>query len=242
MTRLTIIFFLVISISSCHNKADNTNDISKAILNDTIIPFNGTWASEAYIRILKTTKSPRLSQDSGYFIQIPKSYKDKTFPYLYHEAGGEYHIIKHGTSFYLKSIDNASDSTEIIVADNGNKLKIWNEVFIKTKDSCGVPEDILFKGNYKLNGKPVTFNANGTIVGLDSIKFYAIENDYIGPGFGDLDVVYLGKTSKEKQTHSFLFKADTLFIYKIKCLEIDSSNGDCLDIANDKLRYTLIRS
>src|ERR1700679_1154898 len=121
MTRFTIIFFLAISISSCHNKADNTNDTSKAILNDAIIPFNGIWASEAYIRILKTTKSPRLSQDSGYFIQIPKSYKDKAFPYLYHEGGEEYHVMKYGNKFYLKSIDNASDSTEIMVAGNGTK-------------------------------------------------------------------------------------------------------------------------
>ncbi len=242
MTRLTIIFLLAISIISCHTKIDSINDSDKAISNDTIIPFNGTWASEAYIRILKTTKSPRLSQDSGYFIQIPKSYKDKTFPYLYHEAGGEYHVVKHREKFYLKSIDNTTDSLKITVADNGNKLKIWNDIFVKIKDSCGVPEDVLFKGNYKLNGKSVTFNANGTIVGLDSIKFYAIENDYIGPGLGDLDVIYLGKTSKEKQTHSFLFKADTLFIFKIKCLEIDSSNGDCLDIANEKLLYKLIKT
>lgn len=243
MTKGIIIFALAIIFASCHNRAENTGDEgnAKSVSNDTIIPFNGTWASEKYISILKRTKSPRASQDSGYFFQFPKSYKSLANPYLYHESGPDYHILKYGNKFYLKSVDNATDSSEIIITDKGNKLKIWDETFVKTKDSCGVPEELLFKGNYKLNGKPVTFNANGTIIGLDSDKFYSIENDYIGPGTGDLDIIYLGKIEKEKNIHSFLFRADTLFIYKIKCLEIDSSNGDCLDIENGKLKYKLIK-
>ncbi|MCK6640035.1 MAG: hypothetical protein L6Q81_08110 [Bacteroidia bacterium] len=119
-------------------------------------------------------------------------------------------------------------------------MKIWDKVYVKTKENIGIPEDLLFKGQYMLGDNFVTLNADGTISGLDSIKFYAVENDYIGPGMGDVDIVYLGKTEKEKLTHCFEFKVDTLFIYDIDCKETDE-DGTCMDIQKGQLKWALTR-
>ena len=233
---------MTILISSCGNRTENSSIISETetVSSDTIIPFHGFWATEKYISILTKTKSPRQSQDDGEFFKVPKSYKDRAFPCVYHEGGAGFRIVKHNNSYYLKADYDKNDSTEIVFIDNGNKMKLWNKIYVKTQENIGIPEDILFKGQYKLGDKSVILNANGTIDGLDSVKFYTVENDYIGPGMGDVDILYLGKTEKEKSTHCFEFKSDTLLIYDINCKETDES-GTCLDIQKGQLKWKLTK-
>jgi hypothetical protein len=240
MTRYKIIFALTILISSCENRIENSKNVNETetVSFDTIIPFHGFWATEKYINTLRKTKSPRQSQDDGEFFQVPKSSKDRAFPCVYHDGGADFHIIKFNNSYYLKADYDKNDSTEIAFIDNGNKMKIWNKIYVKTQENIGIPEDILFKGQYRLGGKSVTLNADGTITGLDSVKFYSVENDYIGPGMGDVDILYLGKTQTEKLTHCFEFKSDTLLIYEINCKETDE-DGTCMDIQKGQLRWTL---
>lgn len=242
MIRYIIKFALTISIYSCGNRIENSNTVSETeiITSDTIIPFHGLWATEKYINTLIKTKSPRQSQEYGEFFQVPKSYKDRAFPYVYHEGGSDFHIVKNNNSYYLQSDYDKNDSTEIIFIDNGNKMKIWNKIYVKTQENIGIPEDVLFKGQYKFGDKSVTLNADGTIDGLDSVKFYSIENDYIGPGMGDVDILYLGKKREEQLTYCFEFKSDTLFIYDKNCKETDES-GTCLDMQKGKLKWTLTK-
>ncbi len=240
MTQYTIILAWTILLSSCEDRTENLKSITETetVFSDSIIPFHGFWATEKYINTLTKTKSPRQSQDDGEFFQVPRFYKDRAFPCVYHEGGADFHVVKRDNSYYLKSDYDKNDSTEIVFIDNGNKMKIWNKRYVKTQEKIGIPEDILFKGLYKLGDKSVTLNADGTIIGLDSIKFYSVENDYIGPGMGDVDILYLGKTDKEKLTHCFEFKSDTLLIYDITCNETDE-NGICMDIQKGQLKWTL---
>ncbi len=233
---------MTILISSCGSRTENSNSVSETetVSSDTIIPFHGIWVTEKYISTLTKTKSPRQSQDDGEFFQVPKSYKDRAYPFVYHEGGADFRIVKSANSYYLKADYDKNDSTKIVFLDNGKKMKIWNKVYVKIKENIGIPEDLLFKGQYMLGDNFVTLNADGTISGLDSIKFYAVENDYIGPGMGDVDIIYLGKTEKEKFTHCFKFKVDTLFIYYIDCKETDE-DGTCMDIQKGQLKWTLTR-
>jgi hypothetical protein len=54
------------------------------------------------------------------------------------------------------------------------KIKVGKETFVKIKstDPTMCLEEILFEGNYELNGKPVKFNANGTVTGLPNVKYF----------------------------------------------------------------------
>ena len=115
-----------------------------------------------------------------------------------------------------------------------------DKIYVKAQEKIGIPEDVLFKGQYKFGDKSVTLNADGNIDGLDSVKFYSIENDYIGPGMGDVDILYLGKKREEQLTYCFEFKSDTLFIYDKNCKETDES-GTCLDMQKGKLKWTLTK-
>ena len=207
---------------------------------DTIIPFNGFWATEKYINILTKTKSPRQSQDAGEFFQIPKSFIDKAYPFVYHEGGADFHVVKKNNSYYLIADNYKNDSTLIHFTDGENKIIIGDEIYFKRQENIGIPEELLFKGQYFLGAKSVTLNADGTILGLDNIKFYTVQNDYIGPGMGDVDILYLGKTINEKLTYCFEFNSDSLLIYDTKCNGADES-GKCLDIRKGRLKWTLVK-
>jgi hypothetical protein len=242
MTQYIRIVALMVSIYSCGNWNENSNNDKtlETIEADTIIPFHGFWATEKYIHTLIKTKSPRQSQDDGEFFQIPLSNRDRAFPCVYHEGGPDFHVVKHNNSYFLKADDNKTDSTEIIITANGSKMKIGDQIYVKTKENGGIPEDLLFKGQYNSEDKSVTLNGDGTIVGLDGINYYSVENDYIGPGMDNVDILYFGKTKTEKRTHCFEFKADTLLIYNIVCKETDD-NGNCLDIQKGQLKLKLIK-
>ncbi len=237
LRRYIIFLVFICLIFSCGTNENTENKNAKEVVSDTIVPFHGFWASEKYINTLMKTKSPRQSQDDGEFWVIPKLYLDRAYPCVYHEGGPDYHVIKNGNSYFLRS---SYDSIQIVFIDDGRKIKIGDWLYIKTKENVGVPEDLLFKGSYKFIDKSVVFNADGTVKGLDSINFFSVQNDYIGPGMGDVDIVYLGKTKEEDLTHCFQFQADTLFIYNIQCLEEDD-RGTCLDIQKGDLKYKLVK-
>lgn len=132
------------------------------------------------------------------------------------------------------------ESTPITFSDDGKKMRIWNKTYVKTTEKEGFPESLLFKGQYKSDHKTVTLNADGTIEGLDDIKFYSVENDYFDEGRDDIDILYLRKSEKKTQMYSFEFKSDTLLIYTIDCKEKDEK-GNCADMQKGKLAWMLVK-
>jgi hypothetical protein len=240
--KLDKIIFSLIFIISCGKKIENSNIKSENNVNylDTVIPFHGFWVSEKYISSLIETKSPRASQDFGLFFQATNSYKEKAFIFLYHEGSDEGYIFKRGNSYFLRS-DFYVDSTEIVMIDKGSKILIKGKIFIRIKENIGIPEDILFNGLFRAGEKTVNFKSDGTVSGLDSINYYSVENDYFGPGMGDVDILYLGRIQEESLTHCFEFKQDTLLIFDIDCIEVDE-DGTCLDIQKGQLKWNLVRN
>jgi len=249
MTRYTLLFTMALLFFSCSEKARNiatgeTKIIAATVQapsGNTTIPFHGFWAAETYISTLKQTKSPRRSQDDGEFFVIPKLYKERAYPCTYHDGGADFHIINSNGSFYLRADAGENNLSKIDFSDNGTKLKIWGKTYIRMPGDKGLPEKMLFEGKYMLGSIPVTLGANGTLSGLDNYKFYTVENDYIGAGMGDVDIVYLGSKKDEKKlTHCFEFKADSLLIYGIDCKETDD-NGNCMDIKQGVLKWALVK-
>jgi hypothetical protein len=147
--------------------------------------------------------------------------------------------VKYGAAYFLKSC-SSSDSIKIELAVNGTMLILKTDTFLKVKEHIGIPEDVLFKGEYRYNNSTVQIQNNGSITGLDSAKYYYVENDYIGPGMDNIDIIYLGYTKSEHTPYIFNFANDTLYIYTVKCMEKDENN-DCLDQRKGKLKYKLIR-
>jgi hypothetical protein len=124
--------------------------------------------------------------------------------------------------------------------ENGKALCIGKDTFCKVADADRVVEALLFSGTYSCNGKSVDLTADGRISGLDSQQYYNIETDYMGPGLGDLNIMYLGRNEQEHQTHCFEIHGDTLFIYRIDCKEV-AEDGTCMDIAKGGLRYRMVK-
>ncbi len=235
--RILSLLLLTLVIASCNNGNGNIKNASSTILTDTLLPFKGTWVIKRHIDTLLYTKSPSRSQGTEYFVYFPKSINRLANSYVYHEGGGQYTIVKHGPFYYI--VGQESDSTEVVMLTGGETLKVGRDTLIKVPDGVGLAEKMLFAGQYKWNDKMVRFTPDGKVTGLDSLQYYSVQNDYIGPGYGSVDIVFLG-TQKDPRTIScFEFIGDTLFIYGVKCLEQDA-DGTCMYMEKGGLNYKLV--
>ncbi|MES2138850.1 MAG: hypothetical protein V4511_04035 [Bacteroidota bacterium] len=251
ITNSTILFVLIIVISSCgsNNESSNLGNETETVLNDTVTSYSGYWATEKYISVLKETKSPSKSRAKQDFFKIPKSYKDVAPTTIYHEYGIDAYVLKHKSSYFFKDYYSVThpgssgnnDSTEVFFSDKGNKMKVKEGVYVRIPENNGIIEEIVFKGQYKSDGKSVTFDGNGTIAGLDSVHFYKASIDpYYNMGNTD-DIIHFGKTKEEMLMHCYEFKGDTLLIYAIDCLSWKEDVGDCSKPQKGKLKWTLIK-
>jgi hypothetical protein len=240
MTRLYYIL-TTFFIYSCSAPTDDGQKISTSQTIDTLIPFSGHWTTEKYLQTLQRTKSPKASQDDGSFLFIPSSLSGLAYPYVYHEGGAQFRIKKYGDRFFLKLTEeyDQSDSTEIIVNSDGNRLQVWDRNYIKLNDMNTIAEKVIFEGRYIYGDKTITISEFGAISGLDSVSSLTVENDYIGPGM-DMDLIYLRIGDQANSSHTFEFYSDTLRIYDVYCNESDE-NDSCLDTRRGKLKWTLVR-
>jgi hypothetical protein len=247
MIRYLITLGLVILIFSCKNNTKTSTNLieTETISNDTIIPFHGLWASEQFINSLKKTKSLNQSLDNAFFLTIPKSYKEMGRSHNYYEGFDLFKIIRVKKCYYLKdTLNGKNDSTPIIFFDDENKMKILNTVYIKRPKNIGIPEEILFTGKYKIDNRYVTFYADGTINGLDSIKFYSIHPEYLlcTEDYIINAHLFLGKNSSEELAYCYEFKSDTLLIYEANLIKIDEDYGPCQWVhEKGKIKWTLIK-
>ena len=229
----------VISCSS-GKKGDSSADTKSE---KVAVPYAGFWLSEEYFNRIGKSKSPQASQDESRFLIIPDSTsKPAMMIYNFHEGGSELTIIKNGAAFELREINGDSivalgDTLEPVSSD---RLKVQGVVFVKINPDTvdgehRILEELLFKGNYiNEKGKQIEFRKDGSVLGLDSIRYYNPLTDYYDQGL-QIDQVDLSVTKGRSNRYAFKFKGDTLELYEVKCLTIDPTSKMCAEVDFGKL-------
>jgi hypothetical protein len=225
------------------------------------IPIAGIWVSENYINSLKEKKSPRIAQQGNSFlIVIPERTNEKTsIMDGFHDDFDNYFILKNQNRFEIwETHDNRLTKLEYIIeVISSSKIKIGETILIKIdastvkdflhyglKEEILIQEELLFKGIYLTSdGKKVELKKNGQINGLDSFYYYKPINDYYDEGM-QVDQLILVKLEKnidwkDLEYYGFKFNCDTLELYKLNCLEFDSTSRNCGVVELGKLEYKL---
>ena len=214
---------------------------------DTTIYFSGSWLSENYFNSIREFKSPKKAQDGSEFIVIPnRTLKPTMIIANFHEGGPSLTILKNGDKYQIW--ETQDDSVVQLMNDiqiiSETKIKIGNQNFIKInsltiKDDFKILEEILFKGRYtNADGKNIDFQNNGELSGLDKFHYYLPQNDYFDAG-SQVDQVGLGMSDKNIEWYGFKFNIDTLEIYKLNCVTLDSTDKRCVVVENGDLTYKL---
>lgn len=207
--------------------------------------MTGVWVNKAYLDKLLATGSPRTAINA---VSEPCiEFRSDTDKYAhialnFHEGEDE-HILRKGGIYML------GDSGEI-VALSPEEIRIAHQYFVKFKHpdprkyDYNIVEELLFAGDYQLeNGGKVNFSGDGRVYGLDSIKYFTPNVDYIGPGL-DVDQLWLGVDSDlyKSPKYAFKFIKDTLLLYKLNCLEgYDSTDNSCGVVDFGPLKWKLIK-
>lgn len=245
MTTLRKYFFLGICgllLSCSFNKKadvkDNTKDFKTL---DTVVSFSGFWLNENYIKTLLRTKSPRQSQnEDANCITIPNRTLEVTrIVGGLHDGAADMIVVKKPDKyqFYYKYNDTIRDVAYDIKLTSKEKIKIGRDTYQKTSENF--LEDLLFKGHYSSDKvADIEFTGNGKVKGLENYKSYGVVSDYMDEGC-DVDQVFLWNDDKHRDGFGFKFIGDSLFIYKLKCLEYDSVADMCAKVDFGQLTYRL---
>lgn len=229
---------------------------------DTIIPIQGCWVSENYYNSLKEYKSPKKAQDNSLLLVIPESISEKTIiMYDFHDDFENYAIVKNLSDYEIwENFNNHNTKFEYnIKVISSTMIKIGETILIKIdpikvkdffrnglKNELLVLEELLFKGIYiTLDGKKVEFKNNGQIEGLEGFFYYKPEIDYYDQGM-QVDQLILVKSEKsiewkDLEYYGFKFNMDTLELYKLNCIDFDSTYHQCGIVENGELLYKLWR-
>jgi hypothetical protein len=209
-----------------------TNDIKQF---DTIVSFSGSWLSEDYYNSIRQFKSPKKAQDNSEFIVIPERTLQPTIMiYNFHEGGPFLKILKNKGKYEMWEVQDDSliqrfNEVEII---SSSKIILGDKTFEKIspltqQGNHKVLEEILFKGHYtSSDGKHIEFKNDGQLTGLDNFNFYEPVIDYFDQGM-DVDQIRLRNTQSKLDYYGFKFIGDTLELYKLNCLEFDSTSKNC---------------
>jgi len=255
LTAKQLLFWLpVLSLvcfnASCggHNDSSAQRSGSGSLIkasNDTAISLTGVWVNKAYLDTLLATGSPRTAINAVRESCI--EFRSDTDKYAhialnFHEGEDE-RIFRKGGKYML------GDSGEIL-ALSPEEIRIAHQYFVKFKhpDSLkydyNIVEELLFVGNYQLeNGAKVSFSSDGRVFGLDSVRYFTPNVDYIGPGL-DVDQLWLGVDSDVYKSPKYAFKFinDTLLLYKLNCLEgYDSTDQSCGVTGFGQLKWKLFK-
>jgi len=245
MIRLSIFFLTSIFLFACNstNRKQEESFAKNFKTVDTLIPFSGFWLNEVYVKNIERTKSPRESQSlPESCITIPdRTLQATSMISGFHEGAAEMVILKNNNRFQLyyrydDTIRNLAYDIQIL---SKQKIKIGKSTFIKTNQKF--LEDILFSGEYVDSlGSRIQFLKDGHITGLKPFTAYDPVYDYLGPGM-EVDEVDLGQSPKSMTHFGFRFNQDTLLIYKLNCLVLDSTDNTCLEVKLGDLKYKLTK-
>jgi hypothetical protein len=189
----------------------------------------GCWITEDYFNSINEFKSPQKAQDGSLFFVIYDTTRNETMMiYNFHE----------GAPQSLKDIQVISPTT----------IKLADKIFVRInalpkENNYRILEEILFKGRYTTTeGEKVEFKNNGQVEGLGNFHFYSALIDYYDEG-RQVDQVLFWKESKDKsEYYGFEFKADTLELYKLHCLEFDGTSNACGVVEFGQLIYKLYKT
>jgi len=263
MRILLIILMIALFFACASSYRHQNNNVASSLLDikSESIPIAGIWVSENYINSLKEKKSPRIAQQGNcLLIIIPERTNEKTsIMDGFHDDFDYYSILKNQNRFEIwETHDNSLSKLEYIIeVISSSKIKIGETILIKIdpfkvkdvlhnglKEEILIQEELLFKGIYLTSdGKKVEFKKNGQINGLDSFYYYKPINDYHDEGM-QVDQLILVKSQKniewkDLEYYGFKFICDTLELYKLNCLEFDSTSQNCGVVELGKLEYKL---
>jgi hypothetical protein len=245
MIRLSIFFLTSILLFACtsHSRKPKESFATNFKTLDTLVPFSGFWVNEVYLKNIERTKSPKECQNiSESCIKIPaRTLQVTSMVSGFHEGAGDMIVLKNKNEFqfYYKYDDTIRNLAYDIQIISNEKIKIGTNTFIKTNEKF--LEDKLFSGEYLDSlGSKVQFLKDGHIIGLGSFTTYDPIYDYIGPGM-EVDEIDLGQNPKNMTPFGFKFIQDTLLIYKLNCLAIDSTDNTCLEANLGDIKYKLTK-
>lgn len=247
MNKEIIYIFTVGFLLSCAvgDKNNNSNQSFKQL--DTTVSISGYWLNEDYYKSIRAFKSPKEAQDGSEFIFIPSRTLQQTIMiYNFHEGGSFLKIIKNNKHYELWEVidDSLTQKLYTIEEISPTQIKLGKKIFHKItiekhQDSYKILEALLFKGKYTTtDGKTVQFKANGQLLGLDDFKYYEPIIDYFDAGM-QVNQIGLGNSPKNLIWYGFAFNKDTLSLYKLNCLNFDSTMNDCVEVDYGTLAYKL---
>lgn len=246
MIRLSIFFLTGTLLFACTSNNNKQKEIAAENFKtlDTLVPFAGFWVNEIYVKNIERTKSPKACQNLlESCLTIPaRTLQPTSIVSNFHEGGAGIVVVKKDNQFLFYHNDGDTTISTLayeiqIISDK--KIKIGKNTFIKTNEKF--LEDILFSGAYKDTlGATVQFLKDGHIKGLGSYSVYDPTYDYIGPGM-EVDQVDLGQNPKNMDHFGFKFDKDTLFICKLNCLTLDSTDNSCMEVSMGDLKYKLVK-
>lgn len=244
-TLLAIWMFSSCSSSDSQEHSNSSIDFKTF---ETPIPYNGDWICEDYFNSIQEYKSPKKAQDNSVFIRIPdKTLKPTMMIYNFHEGGSPLTILKKENIFQIWETqdDTLSQFLNVIESVSENKIKIGEHNFIKinsakTNGDIKILEEMLFRNEYINNATKdiIEFRNTGELIGLGSYTFYKPNYDYYDQGL-QVDQVGLGKTEDDIEWFGFKFQDGALELYKLKCVEFDSTSKNCGVVVLGELTYKL---
>ena len=245
MSKFYITLLIIGIVCSCtsQDKQKVKQQTQKFNVLDTIVPFSGFWVNEQYINNIRKNKSPRLSQGiNESCITIPnKTLQVTRMVGGFHEGAADMIVTKQNDNFYFyykynDTIRNLAYNIQIVSKE---KIIIGNNAFIKTDKKF--LEELLFSGKYLDTLRDeVEFTKDSHVNGLDSFKFYDPIYDYVDAGM-DVDQIGFATTKDKFKYYAFKFNQDTLLIYDLKCLNYDSTNKFCANVAFGDLKFKLTK-
>lgn len=242
------ISILIISCNSSHDSVTESNSNNSSTDTNSILAFSGLWLNKKYYEELMKNKSPRISQTliDESCIYMPTTINGKAMYILsFHEGSGELSITKKSDNYYVDGWEYDSPRPKLIeYHSKDNSLKIGNTQFIKLRQKVPINEnpkileEILFGGNYKLNDKTINFSFDNKVTGLDGFSYYDPFIDYADAAM-NIDQLVLSNDKSERSLYGFKFIKDSLFIYNLKCMQKDSTTGDCYVVDFGSVLYKL---
>ena len=239
MKTFAILILILIVGCQSKNKDDITNKSTEPILrSETLssndkIDFSGIWMSELYLNDITKNKKPREAQTltNLSFVEFPDSIGAEVLLIWNFHEGTSNKLTKTNEQYYIG---------ETPIEVNDKKIVYDGVTLIRTKikDRNQILEELIFQGRYSMNGKEVVLQSDGQIRGLDNFTYYQPIQDYFDPAM-DVNQIVLKNELQERKAFGFEFKLDSLLIYELNCIDLDTASNTCYVVEFGNIKYLM---